>query len=159
MGLTLKKYLAYALTLPLIIPAILWVLAEILPSDSFFFKKSLIGDIGGILVMSLIFGGVPYTIFLIFTGIFYRNKSGKKLLEYCYFSPLIFYVMIMIYAVLYRLYEIMTDSLPLGLMMLQNFFGAAVIYGIYTLFIGYGYVGVTVLVLFTLRKFDIVNSK
>jgi len=137
----------------------LWGLAEILPSDSFLLQNSILGDIGAALLMSLIIGGVPYVIFLVFTAFIYRNKSGNKLLEYCYFSPLIFYVIIMLCIVVYRLYEITFDGLDLSGWMLQNFIGTAIIYGIYSFLIGYTYVGVTVLILFILRKFDIVNSK
>lgn len=157
--LTLKKYLVYALSLPLIIPAMLWGLVQILPSNSFLLQNSTLGDIGVALLMSLIIGGVPYIIFLIITFILYRNKPGNNLLEYCYFSPLIFYVIIMLCVVFYRLYEITFGGLDINGWIIQNFIGTAIIYGIFTFLIGYTYVGVTVLMLFTLRKFDIVNSK
>jgi hypothetical protein len=157
--LTLKKYLIYVLALPLIIPAIVWGLVEILPSDSFLFQNNILGDIGAALLMSLIVGGVPYVIFLIVTAIFYRNKSGRQLLEYCYFSPLIFYGIIMICGVFYLLYDIITKGFDSSIWVLQNFFSAAVIYGIYTLLIGYTYVGFAILVLFTFRKFGFIISK
>lgn len=136
--MTGNRYYQVAFLTPLVLPFLLMGLEALVafatgvePPNSY----------SGFLLMSVLFGGIPYLVFL---GGFYwwaSDKSGKRIHEYSYIAPIVYLIIFFFWLIFYMW---LTDAFYLG-----DFFSFLVstelwegyyLWGKVALIVAYGYI-------------------
>ncbi len=99
------------------------------------------GTYSGFLLMSVLFGGIPYLVFL---GGFYwwaSDKSGKQIHVYSYIAPLLYLIIFFFWLILYMW---LTDAVYMedffSFLVSSKLWEAFYLYGKIALLVAYGYI-------------------
>ncbi|WP_420129349.1 hypothetical protein [Longimicrobium sp.] len=120
--MSVKTYYRWALLLPLLVPALAWLLQGLLPGSA--------AAMAYLLFMSVVIGGVPYLLFAIGFLLWMRGASDARVHRGILLAPLTYTVVLVICLTLFLLVDgtLSNSSDSLG-----TFVGFALVFG-------YGYV-------------------
>jgi len=88
--MTGKKYYQLAFLSPLVLPVLVMAGEAILGLIAGWKVNS---QFSGFLMMTVIFGGIPYVIFLVGFYVWAADKTGKKIHLYSYIVPIIYLIL------------------------------------------------------------------
>ena len=91
-----RSYLRISLTIPVILPAVLLLLAYLASWIEIDWNQRLPEWLAiglAFLVGSLIIGGIPYLLYYLFTWHYIKNKNRQEIIRYLLLSPVAFFIL------------------------------------------------------------------
>jgi len=92
-----KQYFKYAYLSPLILPFIVMLLEILIGSLTGWD----FGELTGLLLLSVFFGGIPYLVFLIGFYQWIKEKNGKQIHAFSYLFPVFYMLVFLIWLAVY----------------------------------------------------------
>lgn len=127
MRVTAKRYFQLSLIAPIVVPILFFPFHE--------------SALFALMLISLVFGGVPYVLFSLAVFVWSRDKTTEQLKHFSYFAPFIFGLFL---ALFYFVYSLAFEQKDLNIRYLASLLGLFALYGIgmgyaYVLIVNLGY--------------------
>lgn len=155
--MTGKKYYLFAFLGPLFLPIIVMGIET---AYGLMTNGGTEGQLSGFLIMSLLFGGIPYVIFLIGFYVWANDKDGKQIHRASYLVPLIYLPIFFCWLVFY--YILVTQSVGVGdffpLLISSELWSGFYVWGKIALALGYAYIFLFNIVYWILGATGILTS-